>query len=43
MATSVSEERLHLADRLALRPKEAAEALGVSERALRRVVWVKRA
>ena len=30
-------------DRLALRPKEAAEALGVSERTLRPVVWVGRA
>ena len=31
-------ERLHLADRLALRPKEAAEALGVSERTLRQML-----
>ena len=30
--------RLHLADRLALRPKEAAEALGLSERKLREVL-----
>ena len=29
------DERLHLADRLALRPKEAAEALGISQRTLR--------
>jgi hypothetical protein len=29
------ERRLHLPDRLALRPKEAAEALGISERKLR--------
>ena len=29
---------LHLADRLALRPAEAAEALGISERKLRSVL-----
>jgi len=29
---------LHLADRLALRPKEAAEALGISERTLRQIL-----
>ena len=32
MASSGAEVPLHLADRLALRPKEAAEALGISER-----------
>jgi excisionase family DNA binding protein len=31
----VSQERLYLADRLALRPAEAARALGISERTLR--------
>jgi excisionase family DNA binding protein len=34
-----SVDRLHLADRLALRPKEAAEALGVSEKTLRK--WMR--
>ncbi len=29
---------LHLADRLALRPKEAAEALGIGERTLRQML-----
>ena len=38
MASRAAEERLHLADRLALRPKEAAEALGLSERKLREVL-----
>jgi excisionase family DNA binding protein len=33
-----SGERLHLADRLALRPKEAADALGISERTLRQLL-----
>ena len=32
------EERLHLGDRLALRPKEAAEALGIGERTLRQLL-----
>ena len=31
----VRQERLYLADRLALRPAEAARALGISERTLR--------
>ena len=31
----MAEDRLHLADRLALRPKEAAQVIGVSERTLR--------
>ncbi len=39
MATSAGEERLYLADRLALRPKEAAEALGISQRTLRK--WMR--
>jgi DNA-directed RNA polymerase specialized sigma24 family protein len=30
---------VHLADRLALRPKEAAEALGISDRTLR--TWMR--
>ena len=30
--------RLHVADRLALRPREAAEALGISERKLRQLL-----
>lgn len=34
----VSEERLCLADRLALRPAEAARALGISERRLRQLL-----
>ncbi len=38
MAANAPEERLHLADRLALRPKEAAQALGLSERKLREVL-----
>ncbi len=38
MATSATEQRLHLADRLALRPKEAAEALGLLERKLRQIL-----
>ena len=33
-----SDERLHLGDRLALRPREAAEALGISERSLRQLL-----
>ena len=37
MAADAPSEFLHLADRLALRPKEAAEALGVSERTLRQL------
>ena len=34
----VAEERLHLGDRLALRPREAARALGLAERTLRRLL-----
>ncbi len=33
-----SGNRIRLADRLALRPKEAAQALGLSERALRQIL-----
>ena len=39
MATNATEERLHLADRLALRPKEVAQAVGVSEKTLRK--WMR--
>ena len=39
MASDAPEQPLHLADRLALRPKEAAEALGVSDRTLRK--WMR--
>ena len=39
MTTSTSKQHLRLADRLALRPKEAADALGVSERTLRK--WMR--
>ena len=35
----MNREALQLSDRLALRPKEAAEALGVSERTLRK--WMR--
>ena len=35
----MSDESLDLANRLALRPKEAAEALGVSERTMRK--WMR--
>jgi excisionase family DNA binding protein len=35
VGAEVSHERLDLADRLALRPAEAARALGISERTLR--------
>jgi excisionase family DNA binding protein len=35
VGTKVSQQRLYLADRLALRPAEAARALGISERTLR--------
>jgi excisionase family DNA binding protein len=35
VGAEVSQERLYLADRLALRPAEAARALGISERTLR--------
>ncbi len=31
-------ERLHLGDRLALRPKEAAQVLGIGERTLRQLL-----
>ena len=34
----VSDKRLNLADRLALRPKEVAEALGLSERLVREIM-----
>ena len=34
-----AEDSLHLADRLALRPKEAEEALGISEKTLRK--WMR--
>ncbi len=33
-----SGNRIRLADRLALRPKEAAEALGIGERTLRQIL-----
>ena len=33
-----SGNRIHLADRLALRPKEAAKALGIGERTLRQIL-----
>ncbi len=39
MAANAPEERLHLADRLALRPREVAEAVGVSEKTLRK--WMR--
>ena len=35
VGAEVRQERLYLADRLALRPAEAARALGISERTLR--------
>jgi excisionase family DNA binding protein len=35
---TASEEPLHLADRLALRPKEVARALGISERTVRQLL-----
>jgi excisionase family DNA binding protein len=35
---TTSDDRLRLADRLALRPAEAAKALGVSERTLRQLL-----
>ena len=38
-AAPAIEERLHLADRIALRPREAAASLGVSERTLRK--WMR--
>ena len=38
MSESVNEKRLNLADRLALRPKEVAEALGLSERTVREIM-----
>ena len=38
-AVGPATERLHLADRLALRPKEAAEALGIGGRTLRK--WMR--
>ena len=34
----MKEEALHLADRLALRPIEVAEALGLSERTIRQIL-----
>ena len=39
MPPEATEKRLHLADRLALRPRAAAEALGVSDRTLRK--WMR--
>ncbi len=39
MAANATEQRLHLADRIALRPREAAASLGVSERTLRK--WMR--
>ncbi len=38
MPPEATEEHLHLADRLALRPKEAAQALGICERTLRQIL-----
>ena len=35
---TAAERRVHLANRLALRPKEAAEALGIGERTLRQIL-----
>ena len=38
MSEGVDEKRLNLADRLALRPKEVAKALGLSERTVREIM-----